>query len=145
MIEMVLLTLYTLLKKSLDSELASLTSLITIFISSVTFIKSSLRLVGRMPLEVIDRSATLLVSFGRLLRTTGLLNKLLLLTGGRSRVGVTLDCFSELAARTDTGTDAGTGDDVDVNIADAADGVDDDAGTIVPLFLHAFPSSTWLT
>ena len=142
MIEMVFLTLYTLLKKSLDSELASLTSLIATFTSSVTFIKSSLRLVGRMPLEVIDRSATLLVSFARLLRTTGLLNRLLLLTGGRSRVGVTLDCFSELAARTDTGT----GDDVDANKADIAeDGVDVDAGTIVPLFLHAFPSSTWLT
>ena len=98
-----------------------------------------------MPLELIDRSATLLVSFARLLRTTGLLNRLLLLAGRRSRDGVTLDCFSELAARIDTGTRTGKGDDVDVNRADVADGVDVDAGTIVQLFLYALPSSTWLT
>ena len=107
-----------------------------IFVCSA--IKSSLNLDGRIPLKGVDRSATLLVSFARLLRTTGLLNKLLL-TGGRSRNGVVFVFFSALGVWAGTGAGTGAGEDVDVKVAE------DNAGMIAPLFLHALPSSTWLT
>ena len=117
------LTLYTFVKKSLDSEPASLTSPVKIFTILVcSVIKSSLNLVGRMPLAGIDRSATLLAPFARLLR-----NKQLLLIGGRSRVGVALEYLSALLVG--AGTEAG--EDVDVNMTDdVAD--EDDAGMIAP-------------
>lgn len=60
------------------------------------------------------------------------------LRGGRSREGVALESFSTLRVWADGGTGAGAGEGVEGRAA--ADW--DDAGT---MFLHALPSSTWLT
>lgn len=89
-----------------------------------------------MPLEV-GRSATLLVSLASLLRTAGLLY-MLPLRGGRSRDGVALESLSAIAVWAEA--EGGAGEGVGVEGSATADW--GDAGT---MFLHALPSSTWLT